>query len=69
MLKWLKGFNRRDINKVLRVKTQVRIRIYGFKLDQFKFMKKIEKKWFTDTVVEEWNKLSKYVVSAGIVDI
>ena len=24
--------------------------------------------WFTNGLVEEWNKLSKYVVSAGTVD-
>ena len=30
--------------------------------------KKLGKNWFTNWVVEEWNKLSKHVVSAGTVD-
>ena len=37
-----------------------------FKQDKFKFRKEI---WFTNRVVEEWNKLSKHVVSVRTVDI
>ena len=32
------------------------------------YLKKICKNVFTNRVVEEWNKLSKHVVSAGTVD-
>ena len=67
MFKW---FNRRDKkDKVLLVKEQVITRTNGFKQDKFRFRKEIGKNWFTNRVVEEWNKLSKYVVSAERVDI
>ena len=68
MLKWIKGFNKADINKVLIIKEKVRTRTNGFKLDKFRYMKNICKNVFTNRVVEEWNKLSKHVVSAGTVD-
>ena len=60
MFKWVKGFNKGDINKVLIVKEKVRTRTYGFKLDKFRFRKEIGENWFTNRVVEEWNKLSKH---------
>ena len=56
------------MNKVLIVKEKVRTRTNGFKLDKFRYRKNIGKNWFTNRVVEEWNKLSKHVVSAGTVD-
>ena len=68
MFKWVKSFNKGDINKVLIVKEKVRTRTNGFKLDKFRYRKNIGKNWFTNRVVEEWNKLSKHVVSAGTVD-
>ena len=68
MFKWVKGFNKVDINKVFVVKEKVRTRTNGFKLDKFRYRKDIGKDWFTNRVVEEWSKLSKYVVSAGTVD-
>ena len=39
----------------------------GFKRDKFNFRKEIGKKIFTNWVVEEWNELSKHVVSANTV--
>ena len=39
-----------------------------FKLDQFRFRKEIGKNWFTNRVVDEWNKLSVYVVNAETID-
>ena len=68
MFEWVKGFNKVDINKVFVVKEKVRTRTNGFKLDKFRYRKDIGKDWFTNRVVEEWSKLSKYVVSAGTVD-
>ena len=63
VFKWVKGFNKGDMNKVFIVKEEVRTRIHGFKLDKFRFRKDIGKKKFTNSVVEEWNKVSKHVVS------
>ena len=34
MFKWIKGFNKWDINKVLIVKEKIRTRTNGFKLDK-----------------------------------
>ena len=68
MFKLVKGFNKGDISKVLIVKEKVRTRTNDFKLDKFRYKKNIGKNWFTNKVVEEWNKLSKHAVSARIVD-
>ena len=50
VFKWVKSFNKWDINKVLIVKKQVRTRINCFKLDKFKFRKNIGENWFTNRV-------------------
>ena len=66
--KWMKGYNKGDINKVLIVREQDRTRSNGFKLDKFRFNKDIGKNWFTNRVVDEWNRLSSHVVSANTID-
>ncbi len=66
--KWMKGYNKVDINKVLIVKEQGRTRSNGFKLDKFRFNKDVGKNWFTNRVVDEWNRLSSHVVSANTID-
>ncbi len=66
--RWMKGYNKGDINKVLIVKEQGRTRSNGFKLDKFRFSKDIGKNWFTNRVVDEWNILSSHVVSANTID-
>ena len=38
------------------------------KLDKFRFRKEIGKNWFTNRVVDEWNKLSINVVNAETID-
>ena len=43
VFKLVKGFNRRDINKIHIVKEQVRTRTNGFKLDKSKFRKEVGK--------------------------
>ena len=44
VFKWVKDFNRGNMNKVFIVKKQVRTRANGFKLHKFKLRKEIEKK-------------------------
>ena len=56
------------MNEVLIVKKKVRTRTNGFKLDKLRCRKDIGKNWLTKRVLEEWNKLSNHVVSAGTVD-
>ena len=68
VFKWVKGFNKGNINKIIIVKEKVRTRTNGFKLDKFRYRKDIGKNWFTNRVVEELNKISKHVVSSWTVD-
>ena len=68
VFKWMKGINSGDINKVLLVSEPGRTRSNGFKLDKFRFNKDMGKYWFTNRVVDEWNKLSSHVVSANTLD-
>ena len=68
LVKWFKGVNKGDINQVLVVSKQVRTRTNGYKLDKVRFKKEIGRNWFTNRVVDEWNRLSKDVVSAKTVD-
>ena len=51
VLKWVKGFNKGNINKVFIVKEKVRTRINVFKLDKFRYKKDLDKNRFTDRVV------------------
>ncbi len=41
--KWMKGYNKGDINKVFIVREQGRTRGNGFKLDKFRFSRDIGK--------------------------
>ena len=53
---------------ILIVKEKVKTRTNGFKLHKFRYGNDIGKNWLSNSVVEEWNKLSKHLVSAGTVD-
>ena len=68
VFKWVKGINKGDIDKVLIISEQDRTRSNGFKLDKFRFRREIGRNWFTNRVVDEWNKLSNFVVSAGTLE-
>ncbi len=65
--KWMRGFNNGDINKVLVVGEPGRTRSNGFKLEKFRFNKETGKNWFTNRVVDVWNRLSSHVVSANTI--
>ena len=60
----MKCFNKGDVGKVLIVSSQDRTRSNGFKLERCRFRKEIGKNWFTNKVVEDWNKLSQQVISS-----
>ena len=62
VFKWVKGFNKGDVGKVLRISSQDRIRNNGFKLEKRRFRKEIGLDWFTNRVVDDWNRLSQQVV-------
>ena len=54
--------------KVLIVSGLGRTRTNGYKLETFRFKKEMGKNWFTNRVVNEWNRLSSHVVSAIFID-
>ena len=45
-----------------------RTRTNGYKLEKFRFKTEIGKNWFTNRVVDEWNRLISHVVSAKSID-
>ena len=63
--KWIKGYNKGDINKVLIFSEQNRTRNNGFKLNKFRFRKEIGRNWFTNRVLGEWNGLSSHIINAN----
>ncbi len=65
VFKWVKGFNKSDISKVLRISQQDRMRNNGFKLEKYRFRREIGRHWFSNRVVDKWNKLSNHIVRAG----
>ena len=67
VFKWYRGYNKGDVDKVLRISSHNRSRNNGFKLEKFRFRKEIGRNWFANRVVDEWNGLSKQVVSARTV--
>ena len=64
VFKWYRGYNKGDVSKILRISNHDRSRNNGFKLEKFRFKKEIGRNWFSNRVVDEWNGLSKQVVSA-----
>ena len=40
----------------------------GFKLDKCRFKKAIGRNWFTDRVVDEWNRLSSQIVRSNTIE-
>ena len=68
VFKWFKGINKGDIAKVLKVEEQGRTRTHGYKLDKFRCRREVGKNWFTNTVVDECNKLSVNMMNAETID-
>ncbi len=64
----MKGYNNGNVNKILIVKEPGSTRGNGFKLDKFRFNKDMGKNWFTNRLVDEWNRLGGHVVGANTVD-
>ena len=64
VFEWLKGFDKRNIEKVVTLSSQDEIRSNGFKLEKFILRKKIGRIWFINRVVDGWNSLSQQVDNA-----
>lgn len=65
---WVKGINIGNIDDLLALKTDIRTQSNMYELDEFRFWKGIGRNWFINRVVNEWNKLSSYVVKANMVE-
>ena len=65
VFKWVKGYNKGDLGKVLILSEHDRTRSNGFKLDKYRFRKEIGRNWFTNRVVDEWNRLTRHVIEAS----
>ena len=68
VFKWMKGINKGDIGRVLKISMQDRTRTNGFKLDKFRFQKEIGRNWFGNRVVDEWNRLPSDIIAAPSLD-
>ena len=53
VFKWVKGFNKGDVGKVLTISSQDRTRSNGFKREKSRFNKEIDRNWFTNRVVND----------------
>ena len=62
--KWVKGFNKGGVGKVLTIGSQDITRSNGFKLEKCRSSKEIGRNWFTNRVVDDWMRLSQQVLSA-----
>ena len=58
-MKWMKGLNKGDVGKVLTVNSQDGTKSNKFNLEKCRFRKDIERTWFTNRVVDDWNRLSQ----------
>ena len=50
VLKWVRGFNKGDVGKVLTISNGLS---NGFKLEKCRFSKEISRNWFTNRVVDD----------------
>ena len=64
IFKWVKGIKKENINKVLEISSQDMTRGNGYKLETLRFRTDLGRYWFTNRVVNDWNRLGKHVVSA-----
>ena len=64
VFKCVKGINKGNINKVLGISSQDRTRRNGYMLEKLRFRIDLGRYWFTNRVVNDWNRLDRHVVSA-----
>ena len=64
--KWAKRIkiNKGNIDQVIEISSQNRTRGNGNKLEKLRFRTDVGKYWFTNRVVNDWNRLSRHVVGA-----
>ena len=55
-IEWYRGYNKENISKIPSVNNQDITRNNGFKLKKFRFRREIGRNWFSNRVVDEWNR-------------
>ena len=68
VFKWYRGYNKGDVSKILRISNQDRTRNNGFKIEKSRYKKELGKNWFSNRVVDEWNKVSSQVVGVKTIE-
>ena len=56
------------MSKILRISNQDRAINTGIKIEKSRYKKEIGRHWFSNRVVDEWNGLSRQVVSARTIE-
>ena len=64
VLKWVKGTSKENIDQVLKISSQDRTRGNGYKLENLRFRIDLGRYWFTNRLVNDWNRLGRHVVNA-----
>ncbi len=62
--KWVKGINKGNIDQVIEITSQDRTCGNGYKLEKLRFRTNVGRYWFTNRVVNDWNRLGRHVVSS-----
>ena len=60
---WLCG----NINQVLEISSQDRTRGNGYKVEKLRFRTYLGRYWFTNRVMNDWNRLGRHVVSGELI--
>ena len=68
VFRWYRCYNKGDVSKILRTSNQYRTRSNRFKIEKIRFKKAIGRNWFSNRVVDEWNRLGNQVVSAETIE-
>lgn len=68
LLKWVESIIKGGLHEVLMLENIVRTRSSGHKLDRFWLRKETGEHWVTYRVVDEMDKLSRYVVDVNTIE-
>ena len=55
-------YNKENVIKILKISSQYRTSNNGFKIKKGRFKKEIRNNWFSNRLVDEWNRLGNQVV-------
>ena len=61
VFKWVKGINKGNIDQVLEISSQDRTCGNGYKLEKLRFRPDLGRYWFTNRVVNSWNRLDRHL--------